>query len=76
MSDRHVLAQTTHQSHLVAVNSVDDTSSAKEQASLEHSVGKQVEHTSHVTQLSVVVENGTMVSRQRYAKSNHHECNL
>ena len=32
MSDRHILTQTTHQSHLVAVNSVDDTTSTQEQS--------------------------------------------
>ena len=76
MSDRHILAQTTHQRHLVTVNSVNDTSGTQEQAGLKHSVSKQVEHTSHVTQLSMVVEHGTMVTWQRYAKGNHHERNL
>ena len=76
MRDRHILAQTTHQRHLVRVNGVDDTTGTQEQASLEHSVGKQVEHTSHITQLSVVVEQRTMMTRQGNTQSHHHKCNL
>ena len=76
MCDRHVLAQATHQRHLVAVYSVDDTSGTQEQTSLEHSVSKQVEHTSHITQLSVIVEDTTMMTWQTNAQSHHHEGNL
>ena len=60
MRDRHILAETTHQCHLVRVDSMDDTSCTEEQAGLEHSVGEEVEHTSHITQLSVVVHQGLM----------------
>ena len=44
VSDRHILAQSTHCRHLVRVNSVDDATCSEEQTSLEHSVCEQVEH--------------------------------
>ena len=72
---RHILAQTSHQRHLVGVDSVDDTSGTEEQTSLEHSVGEQMEHTSHITQLCVVVENA-MMTRQTNAQCHHHKGNL
>ena len=63
VGNRHILAQATHHSHLVGVYGVDDTTGTEEQASLEHSVGEQVEHTSHETKLCVIVEH-TMMTRQ------------
>ena len=75
MRDGHVLAQTTHQGHLVGVNGMDDTTGTKEEASLEHGVGEQVEHTGHVTQLRVVVEHG-FVTGKAHAECHHHEGNL
>ena len=60
MSNRHVLAETTHQCHLVRVDGMDDTTCTQEETGLEHSMREQVEHTSHVTQLSVVVHQGLM----------------
>ena len=68
MSNRHILAQTSHQGHLVRVDSVDDTTSTEEQTSLEHSVGEQVEHTSHITQLSVIIHQ-SLVTWQRIKAS-------
>ena len=76
MRHRHILAQTTHQRHLVRVDSVDDTSRTEEQASLKHSVGEEVEHTSHITQLSVIIHQCTMMTWQRYTQSHHHEGDL
>ena len=75
MRDGHVLAQTTHECHLVGVNGMDDATGAEEQTSLEHGVGEQVEHASHVAQLCVVVEQFVM-TRQANADGYHHECNL
>ena len=60
MRDRHILAETTHERHLIRVDGMDDTTCTQEEAGLEHSMRKQVEHTSHVTQLSVVVHQGLM----------------
>ena len=61
--NRHILAQATHHSHLVRVDGMDDATGTEEQTSFEHSVGEQVEHTSHETELRVIVEN-TVVTRQ------------
>ena len=66
MGDRHILAQATHQGHLVRVNGMDDTAGTQEQAGLEHSVGEEVEHASHITQLCVVVEQSAVMTGQRY----------
>ena len=44
MGDWHILAQSAHCRHLVAVDGVDDTSCTEEQTSLEHGVGEEVEH--------------------------------
>ena len=74
--NRHILAQTTHQSHLIRVYCMDDTTGTQEQASLEHSVGEQMEHTSHITQLSVIIHDSTMMTGQRYTQCHHHKCNL
>ena len=38
-------------------------------------MGEKVEHTSHITQLSVIVKN-SLVSGKTYTKSHHHEGNL
>ena len=62
MGDRHILTQTSHQCHLVRVDGMDDTTSTQEQTCLEHSVGEEVEHTSHITQLCVVVEQTAMMT--------------
>ena len=50
MRDGHVLAQTSHGRHLVAVNCVNDATGAEEEQCLEHGVGEQVEHRSHVAE--------------------------
>ena len=63
VGNRHILAQTTHHSHLVRVDSVDDTTGTEEQASLEHGVGEQMEHTGHETKLCMIVKN-TVMTRQ------------
>ena len=76
VGDGHVLAQATHQRHLVRVDGMDDAAGSEEQTSLEHGVGEQMEHTGHVAQLGVVVEDGTMMTRQADAESHHHEGNL
>ena len=76
MRDRHVLVQTAHQCHLIGVHGMDDTTGAEEETSLEHGVGEQVEHTGHVAQLCVVVEQGTVVTGQAHAEGHHHEGNL
>ena len=60
MRDRHVLAKTAHQSHLIRVDCVDDTTGTQEQACLEHGMGEEVEHTGHITQLGVIVHQGLM----------------
>ena len=44
VGDGHILAQSAHCRHLVAVDGVDDTSGTEEQAGLEHGVGEEVEH--------------------------------
>ena len=49
MCNRHILAQATHQGHLIGVNGVDDTTGTQEQTSLEHGVGEEMEHTGHIT---------------------------
>ena len=48
MCNRHILAETSHQGHLIGVNSMDDTTSTQEQAGLEHGVGEEMEHTCHI----------------------------
>ena len=50
MSDGHILAQTSHHRHLIAVNGMDDTSGTEEEASFEHGVCEEVEHGSHVSE--------------------------
>ncbi len=75
VGNRHIFAQTAHHSHLVRVNGVDDTTGTEEQAGLEHSMGKEVEHTSHETKLCMIVEH-TMMTRQRNTEGHHHEGNL
>ena len=76
MRNRHILTETTHQRHLIAVDSVDNTSSTEEQASLEHGVGEEVEHTSHITQLSMIIHQCAMMTWQRYTQCHHHEGDL
>ena len=72
--DGHVLAQTTHRTHFVAVHRMNDATGAEEQAGLEHGVREQVEHTGHVAELRVVVEyTFTAVSGQRGTEGNHHK---
>ena len=73
--NRHVLAQASHHGHLVGVDGVDDTTGSEEETSLEHGMSKEVEHTSHVAQLRVVVEHGLM-SGQLYTEGHHHKGNL
>ena len=75
VSHGHVLAQTTHERHLVGVDGMDDATGAEEQAGLEHGVGEQVEHASHVAQLRVIVEHSLMAG-QANAEGHHHEGNL
>ena len=48
--DGHVFAHAAHRRHLVGVYRVDDATGAEEQQRLEHGVGEEVEHRSHVTQ--------------------------
>ena len=42
------------------MNGMDDATGSQEQASLEHSVGEQMEHTSHETELCMIVEHPVM----------------
>ena len=44
MRNRHVLAETAHGTHLVAVYRMDDATGTEEQQCLEHGVSEQVEH--------------------------------
>ena len=76
MRHRHVLAQASHQRHLIGVYRMDDTASTEEQTSLEHGMGEQMEHRSHVTQLSVVVVMHAVMSRQTHTQCHHHERDL
>ena len=69
--DGHILAQTSHSRHLVAVDGMDDAARAEEEQGLEHGVGEEVEHAGHVTQASFV-----RVGRGTYAESHHHEADL
>ena len=74
MGDGHILAQTSHQGHLVAVNGMDDATGAKEEAGLEHGVGEEVEHAGHIAQTAVVEV--FAVAGEAYAESHHHKGNL
>ena len=56
-SDGHKLVQAMHLAVLVAVNSVDDSTSAKEEQRLEHSVSEQVEHRRHVAKTCLMTTN-------------------
>ena len=56
------------------MDGVDDTSGAKEEASLEHGVGEQVEHGRHVAQRADVVMAGGQFGAD--AEGHHHEGNL
>ena len=76
MGDGHVLAQTTHHAHLIAVNCVDDGTGAEEQAGLEHGVGEEVEHRGHVAQRRVIVDCRSMVSGQTSTQCHHHKGDL
>ena len=49
MGDRHILTKSAHQCHLITMDGMDDTTGTQEQASLEHGMGEQMEHTSHET---------------------------
>ena len=72
--DGHVLAQSTHGRHLVAVYGMDDAAGPEEEQRLEHGVGEEVEHGGHVTQRThVFVAGGVFgADTERY----HHERNL
>ena len=71
VGNRHVLAETTHSTHLVAVYGMDDATGTKEQQCLEHGVGEQVEHARHITQTAVVWVVGSTDTQ-----SHNHEANL
>lgn len=63
----HILVQTSHILLEVAADNHDDGTGAEEEQGLEHGVGKEVEHTGHITQTTlVVVDGGT------YAKGYQH----
>ena len=50
MRNGHILPQSTHGRHLVAVYGMDDATRSEEQQCLEHGVCEQVEHACHVAQ--------------------------
>ena len=54
MCNGHILTQATHELLLVAVHGVDDTTRTEEQTSLEHGMGKEMEHSGHVTQSALI----------------------
>ena len=71
MRNRHVLAQSAHSRHLVAVHRMDDAACAKEQQGLEHGMRKQMEHACHITQSAFVgIQGGA------YAERHHHKAYL
>ena len=63
VGNRHVLVQTAHVILEVAADDDDDGTRAEEEQCLEHSVGKQVEDTSHVTQTTVVLSTAKQTPR-------------
>ena len=76
MGNGHILAESTHCRHFVAMNGVDNATCAEEQECLKHGVRKEVEHRSHVTQTGVVVNHRTVFARKTYAQCHHHKGNL
>ena len=74
MGDWHVLTQTAHGRHLVAVDGMDDTSSTEEEQGLKHGVGEEMEHGGHVTETSrMFVPSGDFGAD---TEGHHHEGNL
>ena len=82
MGDRHIFAQTAHIHFLIRVYSMDDATGTEEQASLEHGVGEQMIHSSHI---SKSVNIGIFLSHRNLAefgvwhtntKCNEHEADL
>ena len=69
--NRHILAETAHSTHLVAVYRMDDATCTKEQQCLEHGVSEQVEHARHVTQTSMM-----RVIGSTNTQCHNHETNL
>ena len=69
VSHRHAFAQTAHGGVVVAADGMNQCAGAKEEQSLEHRMGEQVEHRSHVA-------HGIMKLRTGHAERNHHERNL
>ena len=74
MSDWHVLAQTSHQSHLVRVDGMYDTTGTEEEASLEHGVCEEVEHTGKIADTVRVLMSCHLLGAN--TEGNHHERNL
>ena len=71
VGNRHILAETAHGTHLIAVYRMDDATGTKEQQRLEHGVGEQVEHARHITQTSMMWVIGSTDTQ-----CHNHEANL
>ena len=74
MRKRHILAHAAHSRHFVAVNHMNNGTGAQEEASLEHCMGEEVEHSCHITYASRMFMTCYIFGAN--AESNHHKCNL
>ena len=74
VGDGHVLAQSAHRAHLVAVHGVDNATRAEEEQCLEHGVGEEVEHGSHVAEAAHVFMTRSPLSAN--AERHHHKGDL
>lgn len=82
MGNGHILAQTSHVHFFIRMYRMNDTTSAKEQASLEHSVCEQVVHSGHIAKavnVSILLCHCNLAKfgvGHANAKRNEHETDL
>lgn len=69
--DRHILPQSAHGRHFVAMYRMDNAAGSQEKQCLEHGVGEQMVHTCHITQSTMMRVGGCT-----YAERHHHKTNL